>query len=487
MIVALRGCLAHWDERASTVWLDVQGVTYEVLIPAFAADWVSARAAGEELRLFTYYHVSERNPTPVLIGFQHQVERDFFRKFIEVPDVGPTKAVRALTHPVPEIARWIEAQDAKALQALPGIGARLSQTIVATLSGKLLQEALLRPEAAEGDGPGEVAPDLREDAVAALTSLQYTAREADQLVVEALRARPAIRLARGAPARRARTAGAGLMPLPRREQWLLWTGALLAVAFVLVFGALGVGRESGLWTASVLHVRVGVWGVAVTILALFLALQLALQGRGSLQRERRLVQTAAALREATAQLERLATTDPLTTMMNRRAFFDRYGVEFRRSMRYGRPLALVMIDLDDFKDVNDRWGHPFGDFMLAELARVVTSNVRESDVVARYGGEEFVLLLPETTVEAAALVAEKLRAAVDAHEFRSEGLPPRGQPAVHVSVSAGVSALPSATPVDGDELISRADRALYRAKRSGKNQVVIDDGRPASLASGDGG
>ncbi|MEX2229501.1 MAG: Holliday junction branch migration protein RuvA [Dehalococcoidia bacterium] len=192
MITGLRGTLTRWDEPSSSAWIDVHGVTYEVLIPAFACDWMGARHEGDEVHLYTYYHVSERNPSPVLIGFQHQVEREFFRKFIEVPDVGPAKAVRALTRPVSEIARWIEGQDVKALQQLPGIGARLSQTIVATLSGKLLQEALLR---SDGAGPAPAtfgAPDLREDAVSALTALQYTAREADQVVVEALRARPDI-------------------------------------------------------------------------------------------------------------------------------------------------------------------------------------------------------------------------------------------------------------------------------------------------------
>jgi diguanylate cyclase (GGDEF)-like protein len=273
--------------------------------------------------------------------------------------------------------------------------------------------------------------------------------------------------------------------LSLRDRWAVATGVLVAAAFVLVFGVLGIGENAGVWTASFLGIRLSVWGVSVTILAAFLVLQLALGGRGSLQRERRLVQTAAALREATAQLERLATTDALTGMLNRRAFFDRYGVEFRRSMRYGRPLAVIMIDLDDFKVLNDRWGHPFGDYMLSEMARVISSNVRESDVIARYGGEEFVLLLPETTREAAAVVAEKLRVAVDGHEFRSEDLPSRGSAAEHVTISAGVTALPTATPVDSDELVSRADRALYRAKRSGKNRVVVDDGEPAALASGD--
>jgi holliday junction DNA helicase RuvA len=192
MITGLRGILSRWDEAASTAWLDVHGVTYEVLIPAFASEWLQSRRYGDELHLYTYYHVSERNPSPVLIGFQHEVEREFFRKFIEVPDVGPAKAVRALTRPVSEIARWIESQDVKSLQQLPGIGARLSQTIVATLSGKLLQEALLRAEGSEVGASANGAPDLREDAVAALTALQYTAREADQVVVEALRARPEI-------------------------------------------------------------------------------------------------------------------------------------------------------------------------------------------------------------------------------------------------------------------------------------------------------
>ena len=189
MIVGLRGAVERWDASSSRLWLEVHGVTYDVLIPAFAADWMGARRVGDEVHLFTYYHVSERSPAPVLIGFQHAAEREFFRKFIEVPDVGPAKAVRALTRPVSEIARWIESEDVKALQQLPGIGVRLSQTIVATLHGKLLQEALLRPESG-GTSAGPAAPDLREDAVAALTALQYTAREADQVVVEALRARP---------------------------------------------------------------------------------------------------------------------------------------------------------------------------------------------------------------------------------------------------------------------------------------------------------
>ena len=188
MIAALRGTVTRWDESTSTAWIEVQGVSYEVRIPAFAADWVASTVGQPDTRLYTYYHVSDRNPQPLLIGFQYLPEREFFRKFIAVPDVGPTKAVRALTRPVSEIARWIEAEDVKAIQQLPGIGARLSQTIVAQLAGKLTQEALLRAPS-EGAGPAPGAPDLREDAIEALVALQYTRRDAERAATEAMRSR----------------------------------------------------------------------------------------------------------------------------------------------------------------------------------------------------------------------------------------------------------------------------------------------------------
>ncbi len=193
MIAALRGSLERWEEPSATAWVEVAGVTYEVVVPAFAAEWVAAHAAGDEIRLYTYYHVSERNPTPLLVGFPHAAERDFFRTFIEVPDVGPVKAVRALTFPVSEIARWVEAEDVRALQQLPGIGARLAQTIVARLHGRLLEAALLREETLPDDGVDRTKPaDLRGDAVDALIALQYGRREAEQLVEAALRADPAV-------------------------------------------------------------------------------------------------------------------------------------------------------------------------------------------------------------------------------------------------------------------------------------------------------
>ena len=189
MIAALRGRIARWDGETSTLWLEVGGVTYELIVPAFAAGWVEQNEAGGELHLYTYYHVAERNPKPVIIGFPRLAEREFFRKFIEVPDVGPTKAVRALTRPVSEIARWIETEDVTALQQLPGIGARLAQTIVAKLHGRLLQEALLRDELEAADGAPSPS-DIRADAVNALVTLQYGRRDAEREVDGVLLSRP---------------------------------------------------------------------------------------------------------------------------------------------------------------------------------------------------------------------------------------------------------------------------------------------------------
>lgn len=191
MIAALRGTVTRWDEATATAWLEVLGgVTYEVRVPLYAAAWVAAALDVPETTLYTYYHVSERNPQPLIVGFRHLEERDFFRKFIEVPDVGPVKAVRALTHPVAEIARWIEAGDVKAIQQLPGIGVRLSQTIVAQLSGKVTAEAALDGDDTEAFVAAGVASDLRDDAVEALMALQYARREAERLVQATMAARP---------------------------------------------------------------------------------------------------------------------------------------------------------------------------------------------------------------------------------------------------------------------------------------------------------
>lgn len=163
-------------------------------------------------------------------------------------------------------------------------------------------------------------------------------------------------------------------------------------------------------------------------------------------------------------LELQAHTDVLTGLANRRHFFEVAEAELERSRRYETPLSLLMLDIDRFKEVNDAHGHRAGDRVLQQLARTCLEVLRSVDVVGRVGGEEFAILLPETSLEGAVEVAERLREAVALAEVaREEGVPLR------ITVSIGVAML--AGTVNLDTLLSQADAALYDAKRTGRNRV----------------
>ncbi|MCP5059459.1 MAG: GGDEF domain-containing protein [bacterium] len=170
------------------------------------------------------------------------------------------------------------------------------------------------------------------------------------------------------------------------------------------------------------------------------------------------------LRRANEVLEQLSITDGLTRLHNHRHFQDRYLSETRRSDRTGHPLCLVLIDIDDFKRLNDDYGHSAGDHVLAGVAVAMNEQVRETDFLARYGGEEFAMLLPETTLDGAVQLAEKLRLAVAAARFE---LADSAEP-VGVTVSLGVALFENSP----DATFNAADRALYEAKASGKDCVV---------------
>ena len=168
-----------------------------------------------------------------------------------------------------------------------------------------------------------------------------------------------------------------------------------------------------------------------------------------------------------ARLEQLAQTDPLTQLLNRRALTERIATEMERATRHDASLALLMIDLDHFKKVNDSYGHLVGDDVLRDIGRLLLNTIRGSDIVARYGGEEFVLLLPETDEVGAVSFAERIRTAVEAYEFD------RGddQPALKLTASIGVAVFPAARVDTVEDLFARADSALYRAKADGRNRV----------------
>jgi diguanylate cyclase (GGDEF)-like protein len=171
------------------------------------------------------------------------------------------------------------------------------------------------------------------------------------------------------------------------------------------------------------------------------------------------------LEQAMRRLEALAMTDSLTGVHNRRCFMQASALEFERATRHGRPMAIVLIDVDHFKRINDRHGHQSGDQSLIEIAQACQRTLRKTDLLARFGGEEFIVLLPETGQREAVRLAERMRAAVSS-EVR---LPGSGRPG-GVTISLGAVAVSRSTPTL-DILIQAADQALYDAKRAGRDRV----------------
>jgi diguanylate cyclase (GGDEF)-like protein len=171
-------------------------------------------------------------------------------------------------------------------------------------------------------------------------------------------------------------------------------------------------------------------------------------------------------------LHSLAFTDQMTGLQNYRAFRAQLEDEWKRSARYNRPLSLILIDLDKFKDVNDKYGHPAGDRLLESVGEVLRETVRETDVPARYGGEEFAVVCPETSEEDARIVAERVRAAVEMARFQ---VAPNEE--ASITCSLGVATHPSHASNE-EALIDAADAALYCAKRSGRNTIRTADSLP---------
>jgi len=173
------------------------------------------------------------------------------------------------------------------------------------------------------------------------------------------------------------------------------------------------------------------------------------------------------LKQANDKLRELAIRDELTGLYNHRHFQDQLEYEIKRSARHEHNLSLLLLDIDFFKKINDTHGHPTGDYVLKDIAALMSGLVRNCDVVARYGGEEFGIILPETNSIGAKVLAQRVRRGIEQHSFRYKKLE------ISVTVSIGLASNDmTEEPMDRTELISRSDQALYKAKRDGRNRVA---------------
>lgn len=183
---------------------------------------------------------------------------------------------------------------------------------------------------------------------------------------------------------------------------------------------------------------------------------------------KRIVDLQKELMETNKRLELLSITDGLTNLYNHRHFQDELARAFEESRRYQRPLSLAIVDLDFFKKVNDSYGHAVGDEVLKCLSRIFQESIRSADLAARYGGEEFAVMMPETDLSEAIVFAEKIRTLVEEKAVATQA------GSVSATVSIGVATVPHSHVHSAKDLIVAADKALYRAKKNGRNQVQAE-------------
>jgi diguanylate cyclase (GGDEF)-like protein len=177
-------------------------------------------------------------------------------------------------------------------------------------------------------------------------------------------------------------------------------------------------------------------------------------------------------------LEQMAMKDGLTDLFNRRAFDQLLGQEIKAAERYRSPLCLLLGDVDHFKAVNDRFGHPVGDALLKEVATLLTESLREVDIVARYGGEEFAIILPRTDVASGSVLANRICERIERHVFIIERF------TIRLTLSLGVAGFSPPSMRTREDMVHAVDRALYQAKARGRNRVEIQEqAAPAALTS----
>jgi len=173
---------------------------------------------------------------------------------------------------------------------------------------------------------------------------------------------------------------------------------------------------------------------------------------------------AASIAVDNARLYQMATLDRMSNLYVHHYFKNQLHTEFLRAKRYKKPLSLLMLDIDHFKNVNDTYGHQKGDLVIKDIAKIIRAGIREIDIAARYGGEEFAVIFPETGIESSITVAERLRETIEKHHFISHKAP------VHITSSFGIACIRKDV-TSPSQLLEMADQALYRSKENGRNQV----------------
>jgi two-component system, sensor histidine kinase LadS len=273
---------------------------------------------------------------------------------------------------------------------------------------------------------------------------------------------------------------------------LAWS-FVLASGVLFAFNKLGVLPRNG-FTENVMQIGTGIQALLLSFALAYrmnyerdlreraqqesVAAQRALldqQIRAAEELDRLVHQRAAELKRANEQLKELGATDALTGVLNRRAFEERFEIEYGRACRDQSSLAILMIDLDHFKGVNDRYGHVFGDLCLVHAASTIRDNLRRpSDVIARYGGEEFIVMLPETDLQGAVVVAQGILDALSRRVVED------GNHRVALAASIGVAARMPGSGADRDALLKDADQNLYLAKQNGRNRVEWQPRKPVA-------
>ena len=242
--------------------------------------------------------------------------------------------------------------------------------------------------------------------------------------------------------------------LPKDTASLIWINVFPALAFVLK------GRKGVYWAVGYLFVH-----VVTSAFAGKLWMELLLDAYLSYLLITVIFYFYAWMSERYREVwERLARTDNLTGILSRIAFEEILTKEVKSAKESGQPLVLAIFDIDDFKRINDTYGHPFGDSVIRRVASIASQTLRSSDFIGRWGGEEFIILMPDTRLDRALVLSEKIRKRVQAHRF-GDG--------IMVTASFGLAELDKED--DTQRLILKADKALYTAKKRGKNRVVSFD------------